>query len=213
MLEFSWLRSLNLLHVFNWYLIVGFVASAVINFQRYRAVLGMVYRFPGRWPKLLVLVKEYRGIHLGWPTLVAIGLAFLLMVSNTLAVRLAWPQAKVTLPALEGHWIAAAIIALTILAMFVLDFRALTRITRFDREALEVKLDNAETWMTSWKSPAIRIVSFGFINPRKIVGVEIQRALSDATWVLIGGLRILSLRTAMQFAVGLSLWLTWFFVL
>jgi hypothetical protein len=53
----------------------------------------------------------------------------------------------------------------------------------------------------------------GFVNPRKIVGREVQRVLVDANWILIGGMRRTSLRIVMQLAFGLSLWLTWAFAL
>jgi len=57
-------------------------------------------------------------------------------------------------------------------------------------------------------SPALSFVTFGFINPRKIVGAEVQRLLVDANWVVIGGMRRTSLRIGMQLAFGLSLWLS-----
>ena len=51
--------------------------------------------------------------------------------------------------------------------------------------------------MKSWVAPALRMVTFGFINPRKIVGVEVQRALVQANWIVIGGMWRLSLRTGL----------------
>jgi hypothetical protein len=95
--------------------------------------------------------------------------------------------------------------------MLLFDCKALFSVGHFDRAALEVNLDRAESWLKSWVAPALRMVTFGFINPRRIVGVEVQRALAEANWVVIGGMRRLSLRTGIQFAVGLFLWLTWAF--
>src|SRR5947209_19274963 len=89
-----WVDALNLLDVFNYYLLLAFLVSAGANFGRYRAVLGLMCGFPNRWPKLLELVKKHRTIFLGWPTLLALGLAFALMVSNSLARRLLWVQAS-----------------------------------------------------------------------------------------------------------------------
>jgi hypothetical protein len=88
MLGLAWLDTLNLLDVFNYYLIVGFIASTAINVRRYRAFFGLLCGFPSRWPKLLELVNRHRTIFFGWPTLLAIGLAFILMLSNSLAIRL-----------------------------------------------------------------------------------------------------------------------------
>jgi hypothetical protein len=203
------LDTLNLLTVFNYYLIIGFIASTAINFRRYRAILGILYCFPSRWPKLLQLVNKHRSIFFGWPTLLAIGLAFLLMLSNSLAIRLIWTQAGVTLEQLGGHWLPLAAVLVAGGLMLFFDCQALWSVGHFDRGALEVNLDKAESWLKSWAAPALRMVTFGFINPRKIVGVEVQRALADANWVVIGGMWRLSLRTGTQFAVGLILWLTW----
>ncbi len=83
----------------------------------------------------------------------------------------------------------------------------------FDRTALEVNLDRAESWLESWMAPAVRLVTFGFVNPRKIVGKKVQDLLVQANWIMIGGLRRTSLRMGMQLALGLSLWLTWAFAL
>jgi hypothetical protein len=206
----AWLDSLNLLDVFNCYLIVGFIASTAINVGRYRAILGILYGFPSRWPKLLDLVKKHRSIFFGWPTLLAIGLAFLLMLSNSLAIRMIWTQAGVTFEQLWGLWFPLAAVVAAGGLMLFFDVKALFSVGRFDRPALEVNLDRAESWMTSWAAPALRLATFGIVNPRKIVGSEVQRALAAANWVVIGGMWRLSLRTGMQFAVGLCLWLTWF---
>jgi hypothetical protein len=211
MLGLAWLDTLNLLDVFNYYLIVGFITSTAINVCRYRATLGLLCGFPSRWPKLLELVKKHRTIFLGWPTLLAIGLAFILMLSNSLAIRLIWTQAKVTFEQLWQHWLPLAAVLLAGGLMLLFDCKALFRVGHLYRAALEVNLDKAESWLKSWVAPAVRMVTFGFINPRKIVGVEVQRALAEANWVVIGGMWRLSLRTGMQFAVGLFLWLTWGF--
>jgi hypothetical protein len=74
-------------------------------------------------------------------------------------------------------------------------------------------LDKAESWLKSWMAPAVRMVTLGFINPRKIVGVEVEKALVEANWIMMGGMRRTSLRVGMQLAFGLSLWLTWAFAL
>jgi hypothetical protein len=105
MILIAWLDTLNLLVVFNYYLIVGFIASMAANVRRYRAILGLLWGFPSRWPKLLELVRKHRTIFFGWPTLPAIGLAFLLMLSNSLAIRLIWTQARVTFEQLWGLWL------------------------------------------------------------------------------------------------------------
>lgn len=209
----GWFDTLNLLDVFNYYLILGFLVSTGISLRNYRAFFGMMYRCPNRWPKLLELVKKYRTIFLGWPTLLAIGLALALMLSNSLALRLMWVHAHVSFEELWGRWLPLVAIVLAGAFMFFLDCKAILSVRHFDRAALEVKLDKAESWLKSWVAPALRIATFGFVNPRKIVGAEVERALVEANWILIGGMWRYSFRIGLQLAVGLCLWLTWAFAL
>ncbi len=205
----TWLGTLNLIVVFNYYLALAFLVGTVVRIRTYRAILGLVFACPGRWPKLLAVVKKHRTILLGWPMLLAIGLALALMLINSLAVNLVWAPARVTCEDLSGRWVPLAAVTLSGVLMLLLDCRATFSVGHFDRAALEQDLDKAESWLKSWMAPALRVLTFGFVNPRKIVGAEVQRVLVDANWIVIGGMWRTSLRIGMQLAFGLSLWLTW----
>lgn len=205
----AWLDTVNLIAVFNGYLILGFLVSTGVNIRSYRAVLGLIFAFPNRWPKLMVLVKEHRTIFLGWPTLLVIGFSLALMLGNSLAIRLVWVQANVSFEELRGRWLSLVAILLSGCLMLFLDGKAIFSAGSFDRIALEEDLDQAESWLKSWMAPAVRLVTFGFVNPRKIVGVEVQKTLVAANWIMIGGMGRSSLRMGMQLAFGLSLWISW----
>lgn len=209
----TWFDTLNLIDAFNYYLILAFFVSTGLRIRSYRAILGLVFASPSRWPKLLALVKKHRTIVLGWPMLLAVALAFALMLSNSLAIRFVWAPARVTFEELWVRWLPLVAIILSGGLMLLLDCRAIFNVGHFDRTALEKDLDKAESWLKSWMSPALRLVTFGFINPRKIVGAEVQRLLVDANWIVIGGMWRTSLRIGMQLAFGLSLLLTWAFAL
>jgi hypothetical protein len=209
----GWLDTLNLLDVFNYYLILVFLVSTGTRIRTYRSALGFIFAFPKRWPKLMELVKKHRAIMLGWPTLLVVGLAFVLMLANSLAINLIWVQAQVTLRGLSAHWLPFVAIAVSGGLMMFLDCKALFRAGKFDRAGLEEDLDRAESWLESWMAPALRIVSFGFFNPRKMVGTELQKGLVQANWIMVGGMHRTSLRIGAQFAFGLFLWLTWAFIL
>jgi hypothetical protein len=58
---------------------------------------------------------------------------------------------------------------------------------------------------------ASKEVAFVFVNPRKIVGVEAQKALVEAQWIVIGEMCRLPLRNGMQLALDLFLSLSWAF--
>lgn len=209
----TWLDTLNLIDVFNYYLILAFLVSTGIRIRTYLAIFGLVIACPGRWPKLLVLVKKHRTLFLGWPMLLAVGLAFTLMLSNSLAIHLVWVSARVTFEELRERWLPLGIGILSGGLMLFLDCQGISRARHFNRTALEETLDNAESWLKSWMAPALRIMTFGFVHPRKIVGEEVQRALVNTNWIVIGGMRHTSLRIGVQLVFGLSLWLTWAFAL
>ncbi|HYV35969.1 MAG TPA: hypothetical protein VE988_09720 [Gemmataceae bacterium] len=209
----TWLDTLNLIEVFNYYLILAFVVGTAIRIRSYRAILGLVFASPGRWPKLLELAKKHWTIFVGWPMLLTIGLAFALMLINSLAINLVWGSTHVNIEQIGTRWLALAAVILFGGLMLVLDCRAVFSVGHFDRTALEADLDKAESWLKSWMAPAVRMVTFGFVNPRKIVGKEVQRMFVDANWVVIGELRRTSLRIGTQLAFGLSLWLIWAFAL
>src|SRR5205807_13386 len=109
----AWFDTLNLIDVFNYYLVLAFLVSTGMRIRSYRAILGLVFASPSRWPKLLALVKKHRTILLGWPMLLAIGLAFALMLGNSLAIRLVWAQAKVTFEELWGRWLPLVAVILS----------------------------------------------------------------------------------------------------
>jgi hypothetical protein len=205
----TWFDTLNLLDAFNYYLILAFIVSVGINLRNYRTILGLILASSNRWPKLLELVKKHRTIFLGWPTLLVIGIAFALMVCNSLAIHYLWVQAEVTCAELWGHWLAfLAVLVLGGLMLF-LDISAMFRGAALDRPALEKALDQAESWLKSWMAPAIAVLTLGFVNPRKIVGAEVQKLLVKANWIMIGGMGRASRCIAVRLAFGLSLWLTW----
>jgi hypothetical protein len=209
----TWLETLNLLDVLNYYLVLAFVVSTGIRIRMYLAIVGLVYASPTRWPKLLELVKKHRTLFLGWPMLLAIGLAFGLMVSNSLAIHFIYVSAKVTPEELSVRWLPLVAVTLFGGLMLFLDCYGMLSARHFDRPALEGDLDRAESWLESWMAPVVRAVTFGLINPRKIVGEKVQSVLVQANWTMIGGLKNTSLRLGAQLAFGLSLWLTWAFAL
>lgn len=206
---FTWMDTVNLIVVFNGYLILSFLVSTGVNIRNYRAVLGLIFAFPNRWPKLLLLVKKHRTLCLGWPTLLVIGLALALVLANSLAIRLVWAQATVSFEGLWGRWLSLVTISLSGCLMLFLDGKAIFTAGNFDRTALEADFDKAESWLKSWMAPAVRLVTFGLVNPRHIVGAEVQKALVEANWNMIGGMGRSSLRMGMQLAFGLSLWISW----
>jgi hypothetical protein len=209
----SRVAELNLIEVFNYYLILAFVAGTGIRIRTYLGLVGLVYASSSRWPKLVELVKKHRTIFLGWPMLLSVGCAFALLAANSLAMHFVWVSARVTWAQLADTRLPLLAVALSGGLMLFLDGQAIFRRGRFHRSAVEKDLDKAESWLESWMSPTLSVLTFGLVSPRKIVGAKVHQLLVDANWILIGGMRRTSLRIGMHMIFGLSLWLAWAFAL
>jgi hypothetical protein len=201
--------TLNLIDAFSYYLVLTFVTGTILRARNYRAMVGMVYSSAGRWPKLRALVATHRAIFLRWPTVLPLVLTLLLTLANAYAAHFVWSHARVTPGDLWAN--AAALAAVTVAGglMGFLDFRSVFVFGRIDRAKVETVLDRAEHWLGSWKAPAVRILSFGLIHPRRIVGEQVRVALVETALAANGGLWAISLQVAARFAFGLALWVTW----
>ncbi len=203
------LTTINLINVFTVYLSIAFVIGTVLRLRNYRAIVGLIWSFPSRWPRLLQLVKQYRAIFLRWPTLLPVACTGTLMLANAMASHFFWRQAQVTPGDLGRHRLACLGIVVLGVAMIVLDCQAIFNVGRFDRMALEEDLDRAEHWLGSWKAPAVRILTLGLVNPRRIVNEQIRRAIIKANEIVNGRMWRWAVQIGVRFAFGLALWQTW----
>jgi hypothetical protein len=201
--------SANLIHLFDFYLAAMFVVGTYRRFAQYRATAGLALSLPGRWPHLFRLVKQHRTVFMTWKTLLPSALALAVWVANTLASRLIWHNARLTGADLMAHWQAWPIALPLGAAMVALDTYFLIRVGVIDRETTEKYFDQAEHWLTSWHAPAVRVITFGFINPRRMVNDEVRKALLAASDLLNRNLYWVSLQMGLRVAFGLGLWLTW----
>src|SRR5438270_678996 len=96
------LTTVNLIHLFDFYLAAMFVVGTWRRLEQYRHTFGLVFAFPGRWPRLLRLVRDHRTIFLTWKTLLPSALALLVWLTHTLASRLIWHHASLTVADLGG---------------------------------------------------------------------------------------------------------------
>lgn len=204
---------MNLIHLFDFYLALAFLLSTAMRVHQYRAVIGLVRAVPDRWPNLLKLVRQHIGVFLTWSTVLPLFLAFMLSVIHTLATRLVWPHAHLTLVDLFHHWRLLLIIAPLCAAMLAVDVYSTFKVGEFDREMMQKYFDQAEFWLRSWAAPVVRVFTFGYINPRKMVTVEVRKALIEASKLLNSTLWWVSVQVALRVAFGLALWMTWAYTL
>jgi hypothetical protein len=205
------LRHVNLIHFFDFYLMLVFVLGTIRRLRHYWDSAGLVLRGPGRWPHLFKLVKEHRTVFMTWATILPGLLALFLSVVQLLASRLVWPDAGLRVGDLDlvEHWPAVAAIVLVGAVMVAFDFYGIVVVTRVDRAELDKYFDQAEYWLRSRTAHVVRVVTLGFINPRQMVNTEVRKSLIDASRALNNTLWWVSLQIGLRVAFGLTIWLTW----
>src|SRR5262249_48053374 len=144
------LYALNLIHLFDFYLMLLFLISCYVRIRQYSAVVALVRAVPGRWPRLFQLVKQHRTVFLTWTTVLPAILALGLSLIHMLLCRLVWPQANLTLAELFSLSAAVLVVLVCGLAMLALDLYATFRVGEIDRALLEKYFDQAEYWLRSW---------------------------------------------------------------
>jgi hypothetical protein len=201
--------NLNLIHFFDFYLAVAFLVSTALRVSQYRAIVGLVRAVPSRWPNLFKLVKEHGTIFMTWTTVLPAALAFLLSVIHMLACRLVWPQAHLTVADVGAHWPSLVAVVLLGTAMLGVDGYGTFRVGEVDRALLQKYFDQAEFWLRSWTAPVVRFFTLGYVNPRKMVAVEVRKALVEASKLINTTFWWVSIQTGLRVAFGLALWLTY----
>jgi hypothetical protein len=205
----SGLQQLNLIHLFDFYLMLMFGLNTTRRLGQYWDSAGLVLRGPGRWPRLFKLVKQHRTVFMTWATILPGLLALALSVVQLLASRLVWPYAGLTLGDLAHHWLAAGAAALVGTAMLAVDLYGVVVVGQVDRAQLEKYFDQAEYWLRSHAAHVVRVVTFGFINPRQMVDQEVRKALTEASQMLNSTLWWVTVQLGLRVAFGLVIWLTW----
>src|SRR5262249_18450792 len=175
----------------------------------YRSIIELVRAVLGRWPNLLRLVREHGTIFLTWTTALPAVLAFTLSLIHMLACRLVWPRANLSVADLGGHALSLPIILLLGAAMLSVDCYVTFFFGRIDRELMQKYFDQAEYWLRSGAAPVVRVFTLGYVNPRRMVAVEVQKALIQASRLINRSLWWISLQVSVRVFFGLSLWLTY----
>jgi len=198
---------LNLIHLFDFYLAVIFLCSTALRIHQYRHILALVRAVPGRWPRLFQLAKQHGTIFLTWATVLPAVLAFSLSAIHMLACRLVWPQANLTVADVVPFWPTLLLVSVLGLAMLGVDGYAMFNFGEINRDQLQKYFDQAEYWLRSWTAPVVRMVTFGYVNPRRMVAVEVRKALVEASRLLNSTFWWVSVQTGLRVLFGLALWL------
>jgi hypothetical protein len=200
----TYFRQLNLIHVFDFYLMAMLLLSTARRLSQYWALAGIVFSAPGRWPRLLKVMKEHRAMFFTWSTLRPAFLALALAVIHSMATRVIWPDSKLTVEHLLDYW--------WILPVFIVTLVPIVRVGQVDRSETEQYLDQAEYWLTGRKAAVLRIFTLGYVDPRRMVSEEVQKTIVYLNDLMSRNFHWMSLQAGLRILFGLSLWLTWAFL-
>lgn len=206
----DWLLNINLLTLFDLYLIGVFAVGILIRYQQYRALILFIRRVPDRWPNLYSVLKEEKALFLNWSVMLPILGALSIMMIHAGLYRFVWNQAEISFTQLSQHWLWIGWIILTGLAMIGNDFYMLFSKSKQDFEAAEKQLEQAEFWLTSWAGTAVKVVTFGMVKPEKKVRKEIRKAIGNAVKAMDRMLYYWLIQIALRFLFGFSVWAAWF---
>ncbi|MBI2808966.1 MAG: hypothetical protein HYX68_28620 [Planctomycetes bacterium] len=206
--------SLNLIHFLDFYFALMFFAGLVRRLRQYQSVGQLVVAGPKRWPHLLKLVSEYRTIFWNLSMFLPLVIALTLLIVQVLASRFLFPEAGVegnalTVDRLLEYWPALFIVAPLGAAMIGFDCYTLYLVGQIDNAMLEKYFDQAEFWLRSRTAHVVRVVTFGWIHPRRMVAEEVEKALLEVGDLLNLTLWWVIVQMGLRFGFGLSLWITW----
>lgn len=201
-------EPINLIRVFGFYLALMFLISLLRRWDVYLDTVRLVIAVRGRWPRLMERLAEHRSLLLNWAFFRPAVLSFALMVIQMVCSRVIWPRATLTAEELEQHWWSVLTIIVFVLPMLAVDLYFILRVGRFDRRETEKYLDQAETWL-GWKGPFVRAVTFGYVNPHRMVDDEVQKSLVELQRTFNSSLYWVSLQIVLRVLFGLALWTVW----
>lgn len=203
------LDSANLIRVFDFYLAATLLISFVRRYPVYLDGVRVALALRGRWPKLVARLKDHHGVLVTSQVLVPTGVALALMTAQTVCSRLLWPDAAITVGEVAASgWMRLAVLAVLV-PMVLVDGYFLVRVGQFDRRETEQYLDRAEHWLSSWKTPVIRTVTLGYVDPERIVDAEVRKGLSQLGETVAWVMRWVAIQAGCRVAFGLTIWVLW----
>jgi hypothetical protein len=203
------LETANLIRLFDFYLACMALFSLLRRFAVYRDTFLLLVALRGRWPRLMARVQQNRSILLNWELFRPLGLAVALMTVQMILSRVIWPAATIRPIDLVDPWWQAAVAVLAFLPMLAVDLYFLLRIGRFDHSETVKYLDMAEGWAGTIKAWVVSAVTFGKVNPNRMVDEELHKGLHQLRQTVTGSLWWVTLQVALRTVFGLTVWLLW----
>ena len=208
-MNLSYLSRVNLIVLFDIYLLLTFLAGLFIRYRKYRAILQLIRKVPSRWPNLFRYIREQRALYLNWSTLLPVLMAFAVLLVHSGLYRLVWHSALVSPRDLLNHWFALGMVVCSGLLMISLDGYLIFRADTTNLGAVEKDLDRAEYWFTSWVGKAVKLVTFGAVHPQRMVKKEIRKTIATALNSMDRALVLWFGQIACRLLFAFCLWFCW----
>jgi hypothetical protein len=201
--------TINLIQLFTFYLASMFLIGTFRRVRQYHDIVQLALSFPNRWPKTLKQIRQHGTLFFTWATFRPALLALTLMLVQFVCSRIIWPQANITPNDLLGEWWMLPFVIATATGMILVDLYGVVFVGTMNRLETERYLDEAEHWLGSWKAPLISTLTLGFLNPRRIVDTEVQKALIEGGSLIRRSLWWVSMQAGLRIVYGLTLWIAW----
>lgn len=201
-------QTLNLIALFDFYLAAMFVLSLYRRRSVYLDALRIAFSTLGKRKKLLGVVAEHKRSLISGDVLRPMFVAFAVMLIQFMLSKLVFPQAKLRVSEIEDPWWQAALIVTAFVPMFTVDVYFLIRVGRFSHGATADYLDYAERWLGK-RGSAVRVITLGIVNPRKIVGVRVRDNLKELGATVSWSMWWVTVQVVLRTAFGLAIWLLW----
>jgi hypothetical protein len=208
----SQLREINLIRLFDFYLMLMFVIGLLRRWTLYRDSLLLGLAIAARMPRLRQRLGQHRDILLNWPTLRPVLAAVILMAVQFILSRLIWPQATLVAEQVLASWWQVLLMLGFIVPMVAVDVYFLISVGHIDRGEAETYLARAEHWLGTWKAPLIRTMTLGFVNPHRMVDDQVREGLAVFRGTVTWSMWWVCIQVGLRLAVGLTIWLLWAYV-
>ena len=199
----------NLIRLFDFYLLLMFVIGLLRRYTFYKDIVILAVATVVRQPNLVRRLNANRDVLMNWPTMLPFFFAVFLMAVQFVMSRLIWPDATITGRDAGRVWWHAALLVALFVPMFGVDFYFLIRIGQIDRTEANKHLSRAEYWLTGWQAPTIRIITFGYVNPHRMVNEQLRENLTWFRGSMQWSLWWLVVQVGLRILFGVAVWLLW----
>jgi len=200
---------INLITLFEWYLLMTFLFSLAIRYQLYRSYVALFWSMPERWPAMYDMIKKHSRSFLNWTMTIPVGIMLAIYLIHTLSYRLIWDDAEIVPPDLLGSWEVFLPVMSLMMAMFYFDFRGLFQMAPVNFTDLETNLRHGEYALNSNVSKWVRRLTFNRVNPHQIVESRVADTMQWIRTAFLEQLRYQSFHTMVRITFGFLLWVSW----